>query len=155
MHHNAELIKCYYLASVNPIRLIQVNGTPFNAPIAPEHHEPSGTLLLSVNYPSGNPYVFERVLFNGSHVPFSSLSGLTNEIKMASVRSLHISSIAQGFKVGDMFTGNGNDGEVLKIETNPDGKDGTITRTWVKLTAPGGYEMFVISAITNHTAVVQ
>jgi hypothetical protein len=125
-------------ASINPIKLIQVNGTPFNAPIAPEHHEPSGTLLLSVNYPNGNPFNFERVLFNGSHVPFSTLSGLTEEIKMASVRSHHVKSLAQGFKVGDMFTGNGNDGEVLKIETNPDGKDGTITRTWVKLSAPGG-----------------
>jgi hypothetical protein len=94
--------------------------------------------LLSVNYPNGNPFNFERVLFNGSHVPFSTLSGLTEEIKMASVRSHHVKSLAQGFKVGDMFTGNGNDGEVLKIETNPDGKDGTITRTWVKLSAPGG-----------------
>ncbi len=126
------------MANVKPIKLIQVNGTPFNAPIAPEHHEPSGTLLLSVNYPTGNPVVFERVLFNGSHVPFSPLAGLYEEIKMASVRSHHVKSLAQGFKIGDMFTGNGNDGEVLKIETNLDGTDGTIIRTWVKLSAPGG-----------------
>jgi hypothetical protein len=115
------------------VTLQTVQGTPFNQPIDINFHEPSGVLLLTANYPNGNPYNFERVLFDGTHVPFSNYSGLTDEVKITSVRSFHTASLNQGFKLGDMFTGNGVPGQILRIQTDANGNNPVITNPWAIL----------------------
>jgi hypothetical protein len=113
-----------------------VQGTPFTLPNCVDFHEPSGTLLLSENYPDGTPYNFDRILFDGTHVQFSNISGLRDEIYIAAVRSEYIHSLRQGFQLGDMFTGNGKDGEIMRIQTDANGNNPIITNPWTKLTAP-------------------
>jgi hypothetical protein len=106
-----------------PITLLPVQGTPFYKPTGIGYHEPSGTLLLSENFPTGKPYNFDRILFDGTHVQFTSISGMYDEIYFASVRSSYTYSIAQGFQFGDMFTGNGVGGQVMRIQTDANGNN--------------------------------
>jgi hypothetical protein len=116
--------------------LTAVEGTPFLLPNGVDIHEPSGTLLLTENYPDGQPYNFDRILFDGTHVPFTNLSGLRDEIFIATVRSPHIRSLAQGFQLGDAFTGNGVDGQILRIQTDANGNNPVITNPWCILPPP-------------------
>ncbi|MEE9394042.1 MAG: hypothetical protein V3W41_16195 [Planctomycetota bacterium] len=76
-------------------------STAFNSPIGIDYHEPTNSLITSVNFSGGIPHNLERVELDGTRVPFSSLSGLTNELKIATVRSL---GNIGGFVVGDVFT---------------------------------------------------
>jgi hypothetical protein len=100
-------------------------STPFNTPIGIDFHEYTTSVVLSVNYPSGNPWSLERVLRDGSHVQFSALSGLSNEVKIATARS----GGAGGFAMGELFVGNGVDGQIVRISS-----DGTsIINPWVDL----------------------
>ena len=96
--------------------------TAFNSPIGIDFHEHTGTVVITVNYPSGNPLAFERVETDGSHVPFSPVSGLSNEVKIATARTG-----ASGFAVGEMFVGNGVDGQIVRI--SPDGT--SVQNPWV------------------------
>jgi hypothetical protein len=87
-------------------------GTPFNTPIGIDYHQPSNKLVMSVNYPSGEPNNFELVAADGSRTPFSAVHGLTDELKIGSVRS---SSCQGGFAAGELFTGNGVPGQIVRI----------------------------------------
>ena len=99
-------------------------STAFNSPIGIDYHEHTGTVVLSVNYPSGSPQAFERVENDGTHVPFSSVSGLSNEVKIATARTG-----AAGFSPGELFVGNGVDGQIVRISA-----DGTsVQNPWVDL----------------------
>ncbi|MBC6417734.1 MAG: hypothetical protein GDA44_02545, partial [Prochloron sp. SP5CPC1] len=109
---------------VNPIRLIQIS-TPFNSPIGIDYHEPTDSLVVSVNYFSGFPRNFERIAEDGNHIPFSNLSGFRDEVKIATVRSGNIG----GFVAGDLFVGNGVDGEIVRITDNGN----TVINPWVSL----------------------
>ena len=100
-------------AHAAPIRLTRV-PTFFNSPIGIDYHQPTNTLVMSVNYPSGSPHNFERVEQNGAHVQFSTASGLTEEVKIATVRPGNTG----GFTTGDLFTGNGVDGQIARITNN-------------------------------------
>lgn len=104
-------------------------STPFNAPIGIDYHEPTNTLIVSANYSSGLPHNLERVEFDGSRTVYSSLAGLTEELKIATVRSI---GNPGGFVVGDVFTGNGIDGQIVRVT---DG-GATVFNPWVVL--PGG-----------------
>ena len=66
--------------------------TAFNSPIGIDFHEHTGTVIITVNYPSGNPLAFERVETDGSHVPFSPVSGLSNEVKITTARTGRLDS---------------------------------------------------------------
>lgn len=100
-------------------------GTSFSGVVGIDYHEPTDSVVVSTNYPSGSPFTFERILPNGTHVPFSTVSGFTDEVKIATVRSGNVG----GFTTGELFTGNGNDGEISRISA-----DGlTVTSTWVSL----------------------
>ena len=99
-------------------------STAFNSPIGIDFHEHTGSVVLSVNYPSGSPSAFERVEPDGSHVAFSSVSGLTDEVKIATARSG-----AAGFAAGELFVGNGVDGQIVRISA--DGS--TVQNPWVDL----------------------
>jgi len=118
------------------ITLLPVQGTPFYRPTGVGYHEPSGSLLFSENYPTGEPYNFDRILFDGTHVQFSNVSGLQHEVYFASVRSSYTYSLAQGFQFGDMFTGNGIPGQVMHIRTDANGNNPVITNPWVVLPPP-------------------
>lgn len=97
-------------------------STPFNSPIGIDYFEPTNQVILSVNYPSGNPSNFELVAADGSRTAFSTISGLTEELKLATVRSAARGGLAGGaFAAGTTFTGNGNDGEIVKVD--PDGTE--------------------------------
>lgn len=93
--------------------------TGVSAPIGIDYHEPTNTMLGSINYPNGNPSNFVTIDGSGATSPFSSISGLTNEIKVATARS----GSAQ-FAAGTAFSGTGTGGEVLQISA-----DGTTTTT--------------------------
>ena len=105
-------------------------STAFNTPIGIDFHEPTHSLVLSVNYGTGGlPQNFERILFDGQHAAFSTYSGLTDEVKIATARSGNPGNI----EVGTLFTGNGVDGQIVKISA-----DGlTITNPWVDLPGVG------------------
>lgn len=107
-----------------PITLKAIS-TPFNNPIGIDFHEPTKSVILSANYPTGLPSNFERIEQDGTHYAFSAISGLTDEIKIATVRSGNLG----GFVTGELFVGNGNDGEMVRI--SPDG--GNVVNPWVTL----------------------
>lgn len=112
-------------------------STPFNNPIGIDHFE--GTpdkVVISVNYAGGIPRNFELVAADGSRTGFSSLSGFTDEVKIATARDDGVSTSdglsLGGFVAGTMFTGNGIDGQIAKV--NP---DGTFVNPWVNLPGTG------------------
>lgn len=113
--------------SAQQIHFTQIS-TAFNSPVGIDHHEPTNSVVMSVNYSGGFPYNFERVQADGSHVQFSSISGLSDEVKIATIRS----GGPGGFQTGDLFTGNGVDGQVVRISAD----GATVTNPWVDL--PGG-----------------
>ena len=106
------------------IELVSIS-TAFTSPIGIDYHETSESVIMSVNYSSGSPYNFERVLEDGSHVQFSAFSDLSNEVKIATSRSGNVG----GFTPGLLFVGNGTDGQIVRISA--DGS--TIDNPWVDL----------------------
>jgi len=104
-------------------------STAFNSPIGIDYHEPTDSVVMSVNYAAGTPLNFERVQLDGSHVPFSNVMGLTDEVKIATARSGNVG----GFVAGDLFVGNGVDGEIVRI--TDDGA--TVINPWVSLPGTG------------------
>jgi hypothetical protein len=111
------------------ITLVAIS-TPFNTPIGIDFHENTTSLVLSVNYGTGGvPQNFDRILLDGTHAAFSTYSGLTDEVKIATARSNN----PAGIPVGTVFTGNGIDGQIVKISA-----DGSvITNPWVDLPLTG------------------
>lgn len=107
-----------------PITLTAIT-TPFVQPIGIDFHEPTSSIVLSANYPSGLPLNFERIEQNGTHQPFSTYGGLSEEVKIATVRSGN----SAGFVTGELFVGNGLDGQIVRI--SPDGA--TVQNPWVDL----------------------
>lgn len=107
-----------------PIKLTQISTT-FNSPIGIDYHEPTDRVIMSVNYPSGAPSNFETVAFDGTHEAFSAIAGLTEELKLATARSGNL----QDIPAGTLFTGNGIDGQIVKVTA--DGS--SITNPWVDL----------------------
>lgn len=105
-------------------------STPFNTPIGIDHHGPTNKVVMSVNYGTGGvPYNLELVASDGSRSQFSSVTGLTDEIKIATAKDA-----LGGFTPGELFCGNGNDGEIVRISA-----DGTVVQNpWVSLGAGNG-----------------
>ncbi|MCB9497726.1 MAG: putative Ig domain-containing protein, partial [Fibrobacteria bacterium] len=115
--------------ATTPVRLDRIS-TPFNAAIGIDYQESTNNLIMSVNYGTGgSPYNLEKVLPDGTHVQFSGLSGLTDELKIAVVRRGN----RGGFQTGDLFTGNGIDGEIVHVS-----EDGSVVENpWVSLPGTG------------------
>jgi hypothetical protein len=101
----------------------------FNTPIGIDYHQPTNSVVFSVQYPGGSPRNFERIDKDGNEIPFSSISGFTDEVKIATVRSGNMG----GFVTGELFTGNGVDGQIVRI--NPDGT--SFINPWVDLPGTG------------------
>jgi hypothetical protein len=108
-----------------PVTLTPI-ATGFNNPIGIDYHEPTDQVILSVNYPTGQPNNFELVARDGTHQQFTTISGYTDEVKIATVRS---GPHQGGFTVGEVFTGNGTPAEIARI--SPDGA--TVLDHWVVL----------------------
>jgi hypothetical protein len=107
-----------------PITLTQISTT-FTTPIGIDYYEPTNRVIMSVNYPTGAPSNFATVAFDGSQEAFSAIAGLTDELKLATARSGNL----QDIPAGTLFTGNGVDGQVVKVTA-----DGSaITNPWVDL----------------------
>ncbi len=111
-------------STLGPV-LFQDITTEFNSPIGIDFHEPTDSVVLSVNYSTGNPLALERVSPDGTHVPFSALSGVTDEVKIATVRSGGMG----GFAAGELFVGNGVDGEIVRVSAD----GASIDNPWVSL----------------------
>ncbi|MBF0431921.1 MAG: chitobiase/beta-hexosaminidase C-terminal domain-containing protein [Fibrobacteria bacterium] len=108
------------------VKFIRIS-TLFKKPIGVDYHEPTNSLIMSANYPNGQPYNLERIEYDGSHVQFSSVAGLTNELKIATART------GSAFPPGTLFTGNGIDGQIIRV--SPDGL--TVDNPWVDLPGTG------------------
>jgi hypothetical protein len=106
-------------------------ATDFNTPIDVEYHQPTGRILLSVNYSTGKPNNFDLVAADGSHAPFSSINGLTDEVYIASIRS---SPCRGGFAVGQSFVGTGTPGVIARISPN----GSRVDNPWVTLPGETG-----------------
>lgn len=119
-----------YAVPAFAITLTQIS-TPFPSPIGIDHHEEGATdrVAISVNYPTGNPHSLKLVAADGTQTQFSALSGVNEEIKIATVRTGNTG----GFTAGDLFVGNGVDGEIVKITNN----GATVINPWVSLPGAG------------------
>src|SRR5262249_54840894 len=130
---NANGVRDFLPGSTPPgsgtLKLTQIS-TPFNNPIDPGYYEPDNSIIASVNYPGGQPRNFEEIKADGTHVPFSSVAGFTDEVYIATARTGNLG----GFKPGDLFVGNGKTGQVVKIS---DG-GATVINPWVTLPGARG-----------------
>lgn len=107
-------------------------STAFNNPIGIDYYEPGNSVVMSVNYPSGQPRNFETVQLDGSHTPFTSVNGFTDEVKIATARSVSKGGFGS-FSPGDLFVGNGTDGQIARITNNGT----TVLNPWVDLPGAG------------------
>jgi hypothetical protein len=103
----------------------------FPNPIGIDYYQPTKEIVMSVNYPGGMPNNFDIVAADGTFSPYSSVSGLTDEVYMAGIRS---SSCQQTFQTGELYFGTGTPGVIAKLSA-----DGTtLTNPWVTLPNEGG-----------------
>ncbi|HEY2169844.1 MAG TPA: Ig-like domain repeat protein, partial [Candidatus Angelobacter sp.] len=109
-------------------------STGFNSPVGIDYHQPTNEVVMSVNYPSGQPHNFELVAQDGSRTQFSNVAGLTDEVYIATARDEIGGKSIGGFLAGEMFTGSGVGGVIVRI--SPDGK--TILNPWVQLPGESG-----------------
>lgn len=133
-------------ATAQAITLTQI-ATGFNNPIGIDHHEPTNQVVMSVNYSTGTPYNFELVASDGTRTQFSSISGLTDEVKIATARDDGGGSSIGGFTPGELFTGTGVSGVIARIA--PDGS--SILNPWVSL--PGETGLLRGSLYVDRTGV--
>ncbi len=122
--------------SAQDVTLIQVAPITGAKGIAP--YAPTGTVIVSANYPTGSPHVLELFLADGSHVPITGAAGFTNEVKLASIEST-----SGGFTVGDIFCGNGLSGDLVRITNG----GATILNPWINL--PGGGNGLLRGSMTH------
>jgi hypothetical protein len=121
-----------YPQAVTPVRLTAHRG--FNTPVGIDHHQPTNKVVLSVNYPTGQPHNFELVDIFGNRQPFSNISGLTEEVKIATARDDGGGKSLGGFTPGELFTGTGVPGHIARISAD----GATIQNPWVTLPGETG-----------------
>jgi RHS repeat-associated protein len=118
---------------VTPVKLTALSAN-FNQPIGVDYHEPSGKVLISTNYPSGQPYNFALIEPDGTRSRFSPISGLTEELKLATAKNAGGGYSLGGFEAGETFTGTGVPGQIIRI--SPDGSHAQ--NPWITLPGEGG-----------------
>ena len=92
--------------------------TGFSSPIGIDYHQPTNKMVMSVNYPSGQPYNFELVAADGSRQRFGNISGLTDELKIAVVPDEGGGFNRGGFPAGTLFSGTGQGGAILRVSAD-------------------------------------
>ena len=123
-----------YAGSAFAITLTPI-GSGFNQIIGIDHYEPANQVVISVNYPTGLPYNFELVASDGTRTQYSTITGLTDEVKVASAKDDGGGMSIGGFAPGTLFTGTGTAGEVTRIA--PGGSQ-PFGAPWVTLPAEPG-----------------
>ncbi len=81
-----------------PTNIFTVVATNLSHPVGIDYHSPSNSLLVSYNYDSGQPNNFARIDTNGFVTNWSAISGLPEEIKIATAKAT-----VNGFTNGEMF----------------------------------------------------
>jgi len=103
-------------------------STTLPAAIGVGYLQPTGDVVVSVNYPSGNPFALETVVVTGggtgTQTQYSTLAGIQNEAKIAAVQL----SLG-GFAAGDIYFGNGSPGGIAKVASG----GSPATASWVTL----------------------
>eukprot|EP01006_Ploeotia_vitrea_P014461 TRINITY_DN3908_c0_g1_i1.p1 TRINITY_DN3908_c0_g1~~TRINITY_DN3908_c0_g1_i1.p1 ORF type:complete len:362 (+),score=168.04 TRINITY_DN3908_c0_g1_i1:35-1087(+) len=92
--------------------LLQRLNPTFNQAIGIDWLSTTNEVVVSVNYHGGQPHNFEIIHQDGSASKFSDVAGLTEEVKITTVKP---NQLAGGFKAGDMFVGSGADGVIKRI----------------------------------------
>lgn len=121
-----------------PINFTAIS-TPFNRPIGIDYYEPTNSVVLSANYSNGLPSNFEIIKQDGTRTQFSTISGLTNEVKIATAKN------GSKFGSGTLFTGTGVTGQILRINA-----DGTVHST---INLPSGDGLMRGSTFVDNTGV--
>ena len=103
-----------YAGSASAITLTPIT-TGFNGIIGIDHYEPTNQVVVSVNYANGIPYNFELIAADGSRTQYSTISGLSDEVKIASAKDDGGGVSIGGFASGTLFTGTGIAGQVTRI----------------------------------------
>jgi RHS repeat-associated protein len=111
---------------LDPVHLISL-GTGLSANGGIDYYPPDNSVVISVN--SGDGHNFDEVFADGTNRQFSDISGLTDEVKIATVRP----GDTAGFLPGDFFVGTGTPGEIARVTDG--GK--TLIRPWVTLPGAG------------------
>jgi len=106
-------------------------ATGFNNPIGIDHHVPTNQVIMSVHWTNGFPYNFELVAADGMRTQFSTIAGLSDEVKIATIRS---GPCQGGFDPGELYVGTGAAGVIARVSA--DGS--TIQNPWVTLPGEGG-----------------
>jgi fibro-slime domain-containing protein/RHS repeat-associated protein len=109
-------------------------STAFNNHIGIEYHQPTRRVLVSANYPSGQPHNFELIEADGVHRAFSNVGSLSGELKLATARDDGQGQSLGGFGSGELFVGTGAAGVVARV--TPDGA--SVQNPWVTLEDEAG-----------------
>jgi len=117
--------------AASPVSLTPI-ASGFPSPVGIGYYAPTNQLVMSVNYSSGGePNNFDILDNSGNFTPFSSVSGLTDEVYLASIRD---SPCQDGFTPGDLYFGTGTPGVIARLSN-----DGTtLTNPWVTLSGERG-----------------
>lgn len=95
----------------------------FDLYISLDYFEPTNNVIASAFYPTGNPWNFELLKPDGTRTQHSAITGLSDEINIASARSAGRGGFAGSpFAAGTVFANNRVDGQIIRI--NPDGSGG-------------------------------
>jgi len=120
-----------------------------DGPVGIDYHGPLNSLIVSYNYATGgNPRNFARIDSNGQVTPWSLVSNLLEEVKVATAKQT-----ASGWQQGQLYfglgIGAGAEGEIGQVST-----DGTgVTLNWADLPLPPG-EFFRGSLAFDQTGIL-
>jgi hypothetical protein len=112
-------------------------------PVAVGYHEPTDSMIVSLNFPHGQPCNLVRILRDGARLPFSHLAGLSDAVEIATVRSAVAGGLGgvgpNPFLPGDLFAVAGSGGRIIRITDNGN----TVVDPWVVLPDAGGPQAYV------------
>jgi hypothetical protein len=112
-------------ASDEPTNAVVAN---LNVPVGIDYHSPSNSLIVAINYPTGETNNFARIATNGAVSSWTTLHGMgdaNTEIKLTTVKTS-----TNGWTVGDMYFGTGQPGIIGKISAS----GSTVLTNWATLT---------------------
>lgn len=99
-------------------------NTEFHNHTGLDHHQPGNKLILSAA-----PHNFELVGADGSHTPFSNVSGLGGEVLLTTTRDAGQGLSLGGFRAGELFASVGLPGVVARLSAD----GATFQNPWVAL----------------------
>lgn len=119
----------FILDDLGTNELFSVVSTSVVHPVGMDYHAPSNSLVLSANYPGGQPNNFALLGTNGVLQSWTTVHGLVEEVKLATVKTT-----ANGFTNGELFFAAGQDenGWAVLGRASPDGA--TVVPNWTTLT---------------------